>query len=78
MTEDELARKIHQAFDYRGHVTLTLADGDRVTGFLYNRELDAQREPPFVELFLEGSGEPRRLQVSAIRDVAFSGKDHAE
>ena len=34
-----VAEQIETAYDYRGHVTLTLNDGTVVEGFLFNREV---------------------------------------
>jgi hopanoid biosynthesis associated radical SAM protein HpnH len=59
------------AFHYRGDVTLELADGSRVEGYVSNVG-DAD-----LELWLRRSVEVRRIPRSAVRRVDFSGRDRA-
>jgi hypothetical protein len=75
----KLVRQIEAAFDYRGHVTITLKDGERVVGYVYNRQFahPRLREAPFIEIFLTGSGERRRFAIDAIHAVELTGKDYA-
>lgn len=75
MTHPDLKAQIEAAYDYRGHVTVILKSGETVKGFLYNRQLEVPE--PFVELFLEGSGEHRKLLVSELGSLALTGKDFA-
>jgi hypothetical protein len=59
------------AFRYRGDVELELGDGSRVEGFLANlADTD-------LELWLRRSTEIRRVPRSAVRRVAFTGRDRA-
>lgn len=76
---DDLSRQLEAAFDYRGHVTVTLKDGSTVEGFLFNRQLASPllKEPPFVELYLKGSAEHRKLAISELKSIALSGEDFA-
>lgn len=71
----ELKSQIEAAYDFRGHVTVILKTGETVKGYLYNRQLDAAE--PFVELFLEGSGEYSKLLVAQLDSIALTGKDFA-
>jgi hypothetical protein len=75
MTE-ALRAQIEAAYDYRGHVTVTLKDGKTVEGFLYNREFENPRvaEDHFVELMLKDSEERRRLKIEEISSVALTGQ----
>jgi hypothetical protein len=72
-------RQIEAAFDYRGHVTITLKSGERVLGYVYNRQFahPRLREPPFIEMFLVGSGERRKFSLDVIYAVELTGKDYA-
>jgi len=78
-TGNELERQIEAAFDYRGHVTITLKSGERVVGYVYNRQFAHPKlpEPPFIEMFLAGSGERRKFTLDGIDAVALTGKDYA-
>ena len=69
----QLRSDIDKAFDYRGHVTLTLQDGSSVEGYLYNRD----HERGFVELMVKNSDERRRLEIAQLRGVALTGEDCA-
>jgi hypothetical protein len=77
--ENELERQIEAAFDYRGHATITLKSGERVVGYVYNRQFAHPKlpEPPFIEMFLAGSGERRKFTLDGIDTVALTGKDYA-
>ena len=66
---------LDKAFDYRGDVTLDLVSGERVEGFLFNR--DARTSPPQAELFIKGSDVPRVIPYAEIASIAFTGKDPA-
>lgn len=74
-----LKEQIEAAFDYRGHVTLTLTDGRSVEGFLFNRYLGGEKraEAPYVEVMLKGSAERQRFEVSELAAVALTGEDAA-
>jgi transcriptional antiterminator Rof (Rho-off) len=75
----ELARQIETAFDYRGHVTITLKDGERMQGYVYNREFahPLLREAPFIELFLAENGESRKVVIDTIQAIELTGKNYA-
>lgn len=72
---NDVLAQIDAAFDYRGHVTLTLADGSTVEGYLYNRDFTAKE--PYVELMVKNSEERRHLPVSRVKSVALTGEDCA-
>lgn len=78
---DVLRAAVEHAFDYRGDVTLELADGRTIVGYLYDR--DWKRSPAKVRVIpaADDSGQPgSRVTVLAdeIRCVVFSGRDTAE
>ncbi|RMG16752.1 MAG: hypothetical protein D6731_05500 [Planctomycetota bacterium] len=75
-TPQSLQEQIEAAFDYRGDVTVTLAGGEQIVGFLFNRDLRPAREAPYVELFLPAGGR-RKIEVARIESVALTGRDHA-
>jgi hypothetical protein len=68
---DATPETLAAAFRYRGDVTLELADGSRVEGFVSNVGVAE------LELWLRRSVEVRRIPRAAIRRVAFSGRDRA-
>jgi hypothetical protein len=76
---EELKNQIEAAYDYRGHVTVHLNDGSKVEGFLYNRQFPEPlfKGDPFIDLFLKGSGDARRLPLSSLRSIELTGEDCA-
>jgi hypothetical protein len=73
----EIAAQIDAAFDYRGHVTVTLQDGKTVEGYLCNRELSPFKGEPYVEIIRKDSDERLRFPAEQVRAVALTGKDFA-
>lgn len=74
-----LEQQIEAAFGFRGNVTLTLRDGSRLEGYLFNRDFAPHaklKSAPFVEVDLL-DGERRRLLVADLASIELTGKDHA-
>ena len=71
----ELTEAVELAFDYRGDVTLGLASGESVVGYLFNREADGP--DPWIELFPADDPAPRRIAYATITFFAFTGEDTA-
>jgi len=66
---------IERAFDYRGDVTIVRGDGGELTGYLFNRDADAQ--PPFVQVFPGAGGDAVTIPYAQIRSIRFTGRDTA-
>lgn len=73
----DVAAQIDAAFDFRGHVTLTLNDGKTLEGYLFNRELAPIKGEAYVELIPKDSDERVRLAAKDVKSVALTGKDFA-
>ncbi len=73
--EAELREAVELAFDYRGDVTLELASGQKIGGYIFNR--NALASPPFLQLFPEGQPGERRIPYADIVAIAFTGEDTA-
>ena len=72
-----VAEQIELAYDYRGHVTLTLNDGKVVEGFLFNREVTPLKGEAYVEMIPKDSDERLRFATKDVKSVAITGKDFA-
>jgi hypothetical protein len=72
-----LRHALEEAFSYRGDVTLTLADGSVVDGFVFDRKAGATLAESTVRVLLRDSDERRTVRWSEIRSVSFTGKDTA-
>lgn len=77
--EDEaaLADALEKAFDYRGDVTLTLAGGRVVTGYIFDRRRGAGLADSTVRLLPADSDEKMTARFSEIERVEFTGRDMA-
>lgn len=64
------------AFDYRGDITVTLADGRQVEGFLFDRRQDREGNL-LVRIMTTDSPERESVLARDIRKVAFTGRDTA-
>ena len=73
----DVAAQIDAAFDFRGHVTVSLADGRKIEGFLFNRELAPTKGEPYIEVIPKDSEERLRFPAESVSGVTLSGKDFA-
>jgi hypothetical protein len=75
----DLIKQIEDAFNYRGHVTVTFKDKTAVEGFLYNRQFsDSQQEQGnYVDLIVKNKDERRRIPIADILSIALTGEDPA-
>jgi hypothetical protein len=76
-SEEEKREAIEKAFDYRGDVTLTLKDGSKVEGYLFDRTSGATAATSFVRLIPANSEQRQRIAYADIAALAFTGRDTA-
>ena len=76
-TDDEIRDALEKAFDYRGDITLTLKNGDKVEGYLFDRRAGASLATSTVRLYPKDSNEKRSVAYSDIAALAFTGRDTA-
>jgi hypothetical protein len=76
-TEAELKDALAKALDYRGDVTLTLTNGERIEAFIFNCKSGPTLEESWVQYFTPGSPEKRKVGYTEIAGIVFSGKDRA-
>ena len=76
-TEQEIFEALEKAFDYRGDITLTLSDGQRIEGYIFDRRTGGSVANSFVRLFPVNSTEKLSVPYAEIVRLEFSGKDRA-
>jgi hypothetical protein len=77
-SDDEIRTAFEKAFDYRGDVSLTLKDGSKVEGYIFDRRSNGKTLADCaVRLFPKS--EDRKISVSYadVARVEFTGKDTA-
>jgi len=76
-TEGEIRQALEQAFDYRGDVTLTLKNEERIEAYIFNRKTGDSLADSYLEYFTASAPEKRRLGYAEIARLEFTGKDRA-
>jgi len=79
-TDEELRDALEKAFDYRGDVTITLRDGTRVEGYVFDRLAGPTLAASSVRIIPSTPAGPRTRLTVAYSDIAslsFTGRDTA-
>lgn len=75
--EAELRAVLDQAFDYRGDVTLTLKDGRKIVGYVFDRRHGTDLKSSRIRVLPAGSDEKLSIAYAEIAALVFSGRDTA-
>jgi hypothetical protein len=76
-SEEDVRSALEKAFDYRGDVTITTKDGERIEAYVFNRTTGATLPESYVQYFSPKSPGKLKLSYAAIARLEFSGKDRA-
>lgn len=76
-SENEICEALEKAFDYRGDVTLTLKDGSKVEGYVFDRVAGTSLATSFVRLIPKDSTQRLKISYTEIAALAFTGRDTA-
>jgi len=76
-SDEELRVALEKAFDYRGDITLTLQDGSKVEGYIFDRIAGATLAASFVRIIPSDSTPRRKIAYAEIAALAFTGRDTA-
>lgn len=77
-SDEEIRTALEKAFDYRGDVTLTLKDGQKVEGYIFDRRSSGLKLSDCT-VRLMPANQPGKISIaySDIAAIAFSGRDTA-
>lgn len=75
--EEELRAALEKAFDYRGDVTITLKDGTKVEGYIFDRETGRSLADSFVRIIPADRNVKLSIAYLDIAGLAFTGRDAA-
>jgi hopanoid biosynthesis associated radical SAM protein HpnH len=70
---DKLADGIEQAFDYRGDVTVTLRTGERLEGYIFDRDRAAS-----TVRIMNKAGQRVTVKYADVGQLSFTGRDMAD
>jgi hypothetical protein len=76
-TDEDLRQALEKALDYRGDVTVTLKNGERIEAFIFNRSTGATLADSWLQYFTPNAPEKRKISYAEIARLEFSGKDRA-
>jgi tRNA splicing ligase len=76
-SDDDLRAALEKAFDYRGDVTVTLKNGEKIEAYIFNRHTGATLAESWVQYFSPKSNDKLKLGYAEIARLEFSGKDRA-
>ena len=76
-SEDELREALEKAFDYRGDVAVTLKDGSKVEGYIFDRVAGPNLASSFVRVLPKEANRRVKIAYSDIASLAFTGRDTA-
>jgi hypothetical protein len=76
-SEEELRIALEKAFDYRGDVTLTLKNGGKIEGYLFDRVAGPSLETSFARVLLKDTNDRKKIAYADIAALAFTGRDAA-
>jgi hypothetical protein len=75
--EEDLRAALEKAFDYRGDITITLKDGSKVEGYVFDRRNGATLDSSVIRLLPKNGSEKVVISYAQIAALAFSGRDTA-
>ena len=77
-TDLEVRAALDKAFDYRGDVTISLKDGSKIEGYVFDRRADGSALADcVVRLFPKDRDEKVSVRYADIARLEFSGRDTA-
>jgi hypothetical protein len=77
-SESETRAALEKAFDYRGDLTITLKNGQKVEGYLFDRKVKGPAlSDCFVRVMPKDSSAKLSIPYSDIAALAFTGRDTA-
>ena len=76
-SEEDLRIALEKAFDYRGDISLTFKNGERVEAYVFNRYTGSSLGDSYVQYFASNAPEKRKASYAEIARIEFTGKDRA-
>src|SRR5450759_1685722 len=74
-SDPEIRAALEKAFDYRGDITLTLKDGSKIEGYLFDRRQGATLEQSFIRIIPMNNQGKVNVAYSDVAALVFTGRD---
>lgn len=76
-SDEEVRLALEKAFDYRGDITITLKNGQKIEGYIFDRRTGKTLADSAVRLYPKSGTEKVSIPYAEIAALAFTGKDTA-
>ena len=76
-SDEDVRQALEKAFDYRGNITITRKDGNKIEGYIFDRRTGRTLSDSFVRLIPVNSREKLSIPYSEIAALKFSDRDPA-
>ncbi len=76
-SDEEIRLALEKAFDYRGDITITLKNGEKIEGYIFDRRSGKTLADSAVRLYPKTGNQKISIIYSDIAALAFTGKDTA-
>jgi len=76
-SDEEIRLALEKAFDYRGDITITLKNGEKIEGYIFDRRTRKTLSDFAVRLYPRSGNQKVSVSYSDIAALAFTGKDTA-
>jgi len=74
-TDEQVYEAMDQAFDYRGNITIEHSDGERVVGYVFDRQQRETLSDSIIRIIPEEDKENVELRYDQVERIQFSGED---
>ena len=75
--DEEIRQALEKAFDYRGDITITLKNGEKIEGYIFDRRTGHTLSDSVVRLYPKSGNQKTSVAYADIAALAFTGKDTA-
>jgi hypothetical protein len=76
-SDEEVRLALEKAFDYRGDITITLKNSEKIEGYIFDRRTGKSLSDSSVKLYPKSGNQKVSISYADIAALAFTGKDTA-
>ncbi len=76
-SDEEVRSALEKAFDYRGDITITLKNSEKIEGYIFDRRTGRTLADSNVRLYPKSGNQKIAISYADIAALAFTGKDTA-